>query len=273
MRSIFFYSTLILIGASIGSFLNVIRFRYPRSLSIVSPRSFCPKCKNPIPFYFNIPILSWILLKGECYFCESKISFSYPLIEFLTASLFILNSFFVDTLSPIYNLNLLGLNIFAAILLVVSIIDFDKMIIPNEFIVIGSIIGVLFNLISLKFLGSESFFYVFYRFILLSFLGAIFLELLNFIISLVIKKDAFGIGDVKYLFMIGTWLGLNGIICTFILSLYIGGLITIILIIFKRIRFFGKIPFGPYLSISAYIVGLFGSNNIILLIKNFYKLI
>ena len=90
-------------------------------------------------------------------------------------------------------------------------------------------------------------------FVFLSFIGALSIEFLNFLISLLIKKDAFGFGDIKFLFLIGCWLGFKGIYCTLLLSLYIGGLFTIILIIFKRISKKGKIPFGPYLSISAYI--------------------
>ena len=146
------------------------------------------------------------------------------------------------------------------------------MIIPNELIIIGSISGFLFNLVSLDFFGNESFISVLYQFVWLSFWAAISVELLNFLISLLIKKDAFGFGDIKFLFLIGCWLGLKGTICTFVLSLYIGGLFTLILIIFKKIPNKGKIPFGPYLSISAYIVGLIGSNNILMLLKEFYKL-
>ena len=266
------YIFLTLIGASIGSFLNVIRFRYPRKISILKPRSFCPNCKNKIPFYFNIPILAWIFLRGKCFFCQNKISISYPFIEFITAALFVLNSFFSGSLSSIYSLNLIGLNIFAVILLISSIIDFDNMIIPNEVILIGSISGFIFNLISLDFFGNESFFYVLYQFVILSLLGAISIEFLNFLISLIIKKDAFGFGDIKFLFLIGCWLGFKGIYLTLLLSLYIGGLFTIVLIIFNRISKKGKIPFGPYLSISAYIVGIVGSNNISTILKKIYSL-
>ncbi len=267
------YIILFVIGASVGSFLNVIRFRYPKDISIVKPRSFCPSCKNNIPFYFNVPILSWFFLRGKCYYCESKIPFSYPFVEFLTATLFVLNSFFSGSIAYEYNLNLIGLNIFTVILLISSMIDFDNMIIPNEFVIIGLILGSIINLLSLEYFSSESIFYIFYKFIFLSFLVAIFLEFLNFLISLIIKKEAFGFGDIKYLFMIGCWLGFKGMICTFLMSMYIGGILTIVLILFKKVQSSGKIPFGPYLSISAYITALFGSENIIYLIKNFYNFI
>jgi leader peptidase (prepilin peptidase)/N-methyltransferase len=216
--------------------------------------------------------LAWIYLKGKCFIRQAKISISYPLVEFITAILFVLNSFFSGSLSSIYSLNLIGLNIFAVILLISSIIDFDNMIIPNEVILIGSISGFIFNLISLDSFGNESFFYVLYQFVILSLLGAISIEFLNFLISLIIKKDAFGFGDIKFLFLIGCWLGFKGIYLTLLLSLYIGGLFTIVLIIFNRISKKGKIPFGPYLSISGYIVGIVGSNNISTILKKIYSL-
>ena len=271
MYSLFFCIFLIVIGSSIGSFLNVIRFRYPKAISIVKPRSFCPNCKNQIPFYLNVPVLSWFYLRGKCFYCKSKIPFSYPFVEFLTAFLFVLN-YFSEPFAYEYNLNLIGLNIFTVLLLISSLIDFDNMIIPNQLVIVGSTLGIISNLVFFSFYGSESILYIFYKFIFISFLGAIFLEFLNFLISLVIKKEAFGFGDIKYLFMIGCWLGLKGMISTLFISIYVGGIITIVLILFKKIPSSGKIPFGPYLSISAYLTSLFGAENIIFLMKNFYNL-
>ena len=272
MNYFFVYATFFVLGACFGSFINVVRYRFPRDISIISPRSFCPQCKTPIPFYLNIPIFSWFFLKGKCNFCKTKISFSYPLIEFFTASFFVFNTFFSNYFSSIYLLDLFYLNIFTTLLIIISLIDFDNMIIPNKLLIIGSCLGFFFNLIKYTFLGNQTFLYVFYKFIILSFLAFIFLEMLNLIISFFLKKDAFGFGDSKYLFMLSTWLGFYGVICTFVLSLYIGGVITIFLIISKKINSSGKIPFGPYLSIAAYVVSLLGPNNIVLFLKNFYKL-
>ena len=272
MEYIFFYLFLFLIGSSIGSFLNVLRFRLPKSFSIIKPRSFCPKCKTSIPFYLNIPIFSWFFLRGKCIFCKSKIPFSYPLIEFFTALLFVLNGFLSINHPSDYKLNLVGLNIFTGFLIIISLIDFDKMIIPNKLIFIGSLLGLTFNFTFFYLLGNQSLLVFLYKFLFLSFIGALCLEILNFIFSLIIKKDAFGFGDVKYLFMIGTWIGLKGQISTFILSIYIGGLITLFLIIIKKISKKGKIPFGPYLSLSAYLVGIFGSESIFLFLKKIYSL-
>ena len=81
-----------LIGICIGSFLNVVIYRLPNEMSILSPRSFCPKCKNKIKWYFNIPIISWIILKSKCNYCSCKISIKYPIIELFTGILFIIFS-------------------------------------------------------------------------------------------------------------------------------------------------------------------------------------
>ena len=272
MEYLFFYLFLFLIGSSIGSFLNVLRFRLPKSFSIIKPRSFCPKCNTSIPFYLNIPILSWILLRGKCIFCKSKIPFSYPLIELFTALLFVLNGFLSLNYPSDNKLNLVGLNIFTGFLIIISLIDFDKMIIPNKLILVGSLLGLIFNFTFFYLLGNQSLLVFLNKFLLLPFIGAFCLEILNFIFSLIIKKDAFGFGDVKYLFMLGTWIGLKGQFSSFILSIYIGGLITLFLIILKKISKKGKIPFGPYLSISAYFVAIFGSENIFLFFKRIYSL-
>ena len=79
-----------LIGICVGSFLNVVIYRLPIEMSILSPRSFCPKCKNKIKWYFNFPILSWIILKAKCNYCSTRISVRYPIVEFITGLLFII---------------------------------------------------------------------------------------------------------------------------------------------------------------------------------------
>ncbi len=261
-----------LLGLCFGSFLNVYRFRYPKSISIIYPSSFCPSCKNKIHWYFNIPIISWFLLKGKCCFCKSRISFSYPLIEFLTAILFALNSFSILHLSTNYFVNLFGLTFFTVIIIAVSLIDFDNYIIPNDLLIFGTISGLLFNIISRKIYYGDNFFGIIYQYLFLSLIFFIIFEILNFTISAIIKKEAFGFGDSKYLFMISTWLGINGALSTLILSIYIGGIFSIILILLKKIPRRGRIPFGPYLSISAYIVGIFGSDYIISIFRNIYNI-
>ena len=272
MESSIYPIFLFILGSSVGSFLNVYRFRYPKSISIIYPRSFCPKCKNKIPWYSNIPIFSWFLLMGKCKFCNSKIPFSYPLIEFITATLFTLNIFSSSNFSPNYGANLIGLTFFTTLIIAASLIDFDNCIIPNDLLIFGIISGLFFNIFTRKIYFGDKFLGIIFQYLFLSFLFFICFEIFNFTISSIIKKEAFGFGDSKYLFMISTWLGINGALTTFILSIYIGGIISIILILLRLIPRKGKIPFGPYLSISAYAVGMIGSDRIISIFRNIYSI-
>ena len=148
MENNLYHIFLFLFGACVGSFLNVYRFRYTKSISIIYPNSFCPKCKKKIPWFFNIPIFSWVWLKGKCDFCKSNISFQYPLIEFLTAILFTLNFFAISHLSSNYLANLIGFNFFSFLLIAASLIDLDNLVIPNNLLFFGSTSGLIFNLVT-----------------------------------------------------------------------------------------------------------------------------
>ncbi len=272
MESALYPIFLFILGSSVGSFLNVYRFRYPKSISIIYPSSFCPKCKKKIPWYLNIPIFSWFLLLGKCKFCKSKILFSYPLIEFITAALFTLTNFSVSHFSPNYFVNLFGLTFFTTLIIAVSLIDFDNYIIPNDLLIFGAISGLFFNVFTRKIYFGDKLLVIIFQYLFLSLIFLICFEIFNFTISSIIKKEAFGFGDSKYLFMISTWLGINGALSTFILSIYIGGITSIILILLRLIPRRGKIPFGPYLSISAYAVGMIGSERIISIFRNIYSI-
>ena len=272
MENTLYLIFLFLLGSSIGSFLNVYRYRYPKSISLISPRSFCPKCKKKIPWFFNIPIISWFYLMGKCNYCKSNISFQYPFIEFITATLITLNIFAVSHFSPNYFVNLIGLTFFSSLLIAASIIDLDNLVIPNELLLFGSISGLIFNLVTRKIYFDDNFQAIIYKYLLLSIIFLLFFEIFNFIISAVLKKQAFGFGDSKYLFMISTWLGIKGALFTFILSIYIGGIISILLILLRLIPRKGKIPFGPYLSLSAYVIGMIGTEKVFLIIRDFYMI-
>ena len=272
MENIIYPIFLFLFGSCIGSFLNVYRYRYPKSISVVYPRSFCPKCKKKIPWFLNIPIISWFFLRGKCNFCKSKISFQYPLFEFLTAILITLNIFAIPHFAPNYFVNLIGLTFFSSFLIAASLIDFDNLVIPNNLLIFGSISGLLFNLVAKKIYFAENVLTVIYNYLIMSIIFLILFEIFNFIIGMIIKKEAFGFGDSKFLFMISTWLGIKGALFTFILSIYIGGIISIALILARIIPRKGRIPFGPYLSISAYIIGMIGSDKVLMFLREFYSI-
>jgi len=238
--------TIFLTGACIGSFLNVCIYRIPLNRSIVYPGSACPNCKTPLPFYLNLPILSYILLRGKCRFCQKSISFRYPMVEAMTG-------FLALALVAKFGMTLTFLFWFAftATLLVISFIDIDLQIIPDTI----SLPGILI-------FGSSSLFVPEMRFIdtIIGILvGGGVLYLIALLYYLIRKEEGMGGGDIKLLAMIGGAVGFKGVAFTlFVGSLLgtMGGIITMVLTRFATIRL--KIPFGPFLSAGAILYIFFG---------------
>lgn len=245
------------LGAIIGSFLNVCIYRIPKGLSIVRPSSRCPSCGTPIKFYDNIPILSYILLAGRCRSCKTKFSVKYPLIEFLNAFLYvvIVNRFGIEL--PWIPLVFC---IFVSALIVIFFIDLEYQIIPNSITLPGIPIAII--------LGSTILPDPFSRTELLGFRSSIagFLAgggsfyLIAVLGKAILKKDAMGGGDIKMMAMVGGLLGWKGIILTTFLGSLLGSIIGMSLIILKGREWGSKIPFGPYLALGALISVLWGQD-------------
>jgi len=140
-----------MLGLSVGSFLNVCIYRMPRDLSIVKPRSYCPHCHQPIKFYQNIPLISFILQKGKCAGCEKNISWRYPLVELisgiLTLAIFFIFGFSIDAIMY---------SVFCYALIVVTFIDIDFRVIPDIISVGGILVGVLFSFFAYSVSWKES---------------------------------------------------------------------------------------------------------------------
>lgn len=226
-------------GMCIGSFLNVCIYRLPASKSIADPpRSICPNCNNYIRYYDNIPVLSYIWLKGRCRHCNTPISFRYPLVEVMTGIVAL-------NVLLIFGLTLEGLVYFAFIssLLVITFIDIDHKIIPNIITLPGIPIGFIasFALPTVTLKDSA----------LGLLAGGGSLWLVAWAYSLITRKDGMGGGDIKLLAMMGTIIGWQGVIFTIFVSSAVGTLvgITIILVQDKNMKF--AVPFGPFLSIGA----------------------
>jgi len=225
------------LGLIIGSFLNVCIYRIPRGISITKPLSFCPACKKSIRFYDNIPIISYILLKGKCRYCGNPISIQYPLVELLTG-IFSLVLFYKYGLRLEYAFYL----IFVSSLIIISGIDIQYQIIPN----LITIPGMLFGLLIAFFLGKGLF-----NAISGLVLGGGSLLLVSWIYSLVTGKEGMGGGDIKLLGMIGAWLGPRSIFPVVMLASFSGVIISIIVFIAKNKGKETAIPFGPFLSLGA----------------------
>jgi leader peptidase (prepilin peptidase) / N-methyltransferase len=234
-------------GAVIGSFLNVCIYRIPRNKSIVKPNSFCPNCETPIKVYDNIPIIGYILLGGKCRQCGTKISKRYPLIELLTAILYLM---FYRKLGLTFELFVTLL--FVTLLIAVAFIDLDFQIIPDVLSIGGLVTGLVFAIFRPMFLYIDPKF---------GFLDALYGVLLGggvlFIIAygyqLIMKREGMGGGDIKLLAMIGAFTGFKGVLFSLIGGSIIGTLVGIPLMLIKKENTKYAIPFGPFLSLSAVI--------------------
>lgn len=234
-------------GLLIGSFLNVLIYRLPRGLSFAKGRSFCPECKKKISWYDNIPLLSFLILKGKCRNCKEKISWRYPAIELLTGTIFLV--------SYLSHLSFLGYLLFSS-LIVIFFIDLKHFIIPLEIIYPLIILFLIFRIIDGNFLN-----YFF------SGLGAFLFLLILFLIT---RGKGMGFGDVQFAFLMGLALGFPKIIAAFYLAFLTGAIIGLILIIRGKAKFKKPIPFGPFLSGSVFISYLWGEKIVNFVLAKFF---
>ena len=251
-----------LFGLLIGSFLNVCIYRLPRDLSVARPsRSFCPLCEATIAWYDNIPVLSYILLKGQCRACAAKISWRYPLVELLTAA-----AFFASFQIAGPGLLAIKLCVFSAIQIALIFSDLEERILPDEFTLGGILVGIVFSWFvlmpsSLIFLlapytwdrhwtslAESVFSATFVSFALWGF-GELYYRIR--------KREGLGFGDVKMVGMFGAFFGLQGALLFMIAGSILGsvsGLLYIFLA--KKDAASYELPFGSFLGLSALILSL-----------------
>jgi leader peptidase (prepilin peptidase)/N-methyltransferase len=233
-------------GMCIGSFLNVCIFRLPSSMSIIRPsHSLCPHCKSAIKFYDNIPVISYLWLKGRCRNCKASISLRYPLVELITGILAVAILF-------LSGLTLEGLVyfIFISSLLVITFIDIDHKIIPDVITLPGIPIGIAASFLLPAMTLKSS--------LIGLLVGGGSLLIVAWVYSLITRKEGMGGGDIKLLGMIGTFIGWKGVIFTIFAASLSGTLVGIIVMLQKRENLKFAIPFGPFLSIGAISYVFFG---------------
>ena len=230
-------------GAIVGSFLNVCIHRMPKGESIVSPGSHCPKCKKPIHWYDNIPVLSYLFLLGKCRSCKAQISPRYIIVELITAALAVV-LFTVFGPSPKFA----GYSLLLAGLVVATFVDLDISEIPDEISLGGLAVGLIFASIFPEILSEASW----NKALIGSALGALAgggsIYLMGFFGEMVFKKEAMGGGDVKLMAMIGAFLGWKLALLTFFIAPLFGSVAGIIFMI-KNDQ--NVMPYGPYLSLAA----------------------
>jgi leader peptidase (prepilin peptidase) / N-methyltransferase len=233
-----------LFGTVIGSFLNVVIYRLPRGQSLVSPPSTCPGCGARIRPIDNVPVLSWLMLRGRCHKCRAPISIQYPVVELVTGVLFLL----VAWLTPIGPL-LAARLLLVVILVVLFGIDLHHQILPNVITLPGIVIGLLFSLVGPPGWLSS---------LIGILLGGGILYGIAAAYYLVRREEGLGMGDVKMLAMIGAFLGWKAVLVTLILSSFAGALVGVGIIAFTKGTMRLALPFGTFLSLGAVAAMLVG---------------
>lgn len=267
LHPISFFLAVTVFSLVIGSFLNVVIYRLPKileqgwkqecreflsdelthtspkkqkQLTLSTPASSCPHCQKPIRFYQNIPLLSWLYLRGKCAQCQHKISVRYPLVELTTALLSL-------AIAYLYGVSLLTLFILILTwaLICLTLIDFDHMILPDQITLPILWLGLLVNLNGLivpldqAIIGAVS--------------GYLSLYTVYWLFKLATGKEGMGHGDFKLFALFGAWLGWQLLPLLILMASAVGAIIGISLILFKKHQRQQVIPFGPYLAISGWI--------------------
>ena len=257
-------------GLIFGSFYNVCIWRIPEGTFWKTARSGCRNCSTPIPWYLNIPLLSWISLRGKSACCKTSISPQYPLVEFITAMAAVLLYIkfpFVSTwqgdirISPGELIQFIHAFVFFSILLISSVIDIRHLIIPD-----GLSLGLVATAPLVVYFLPH---YTWPDALIGVLLGGGILYLVAWIYWITRKIAGMGMGDVKLLAGIGGWLGWQSVFPTILYSSVLGSLVGLFLMLVRRkkdLRF--EIPFGPFLAAGALIHMFFGSQLLDLLLNH-----
>jgi len=230
-------------GVAVGSFLNVCIHRLPLCESLAFPASHCPSCQTPIKPYDNIPIVSYLLLRGRCRSCGAPISMQYPIVEFTTGAVFLAAFLLFD--SPIIYQRLL----FACAMIVLFVIDLEHRILPDVITLPGIALGLVFSffmppgwrdsLIGLAVGGGS-----------LWLMGEAYFRIRG--------EEGMGFGDVKMLAMIGAFLGWKLMLLTLLMGSFIGSAIGVGMIALKRGDMKYALPFGTFLAVGALVASVLG---------------
>jgi leader peptidase (prepilin peptidase) / N-methyltransferase len=234
----FLYIFLTSVGAAVGSFLNVLIFRIPEGQSIVLPSSHCPKCGHAVRVYDNIPIISYLILRGKCRDCHEKISVQYPIVEAITAlmSLFLFLKFGLS-------FKYLSSFIFTCALITITFIDLRHQIIPDVISLPGIPVFFFLAVFFMDLTVWES--------LLGILIGGGCLFAIAFLYEIITKREGMGGGDIKLLAMLGAFLGWKSLFFILFVSSLLGAVVGVSAMIIKGQDMKYAVPFGPFLSIAA----------------------
>ncbi len=247
-------------GACIGSFLNVCIYRIPLDQSVISPPSHCFSCDKRVAWFDNIPLLSYLVLRGRCRHCKTSYSCRYFFVELLTGVLFLLVWFkFSGTAEAVvYDPRILVYWLFIGGLVLGTFVDFDHFILPDRVTIGGMIAGVLVSLLVPSLHGADGLVQSGIRSLIGLAAGFGSLYAVAEIGTFMFKKEAMGFGDVKLLGAIGAFLGWKAVLFTILFSSLVGSVVGVSLIVIGGKEWQSRIPFGPYLAVAGVVWILWG---------------
>ena len=233
-----------LLGLMLGSFMNVCIYRLPRGLSPVRPRSSCPSCGHMLSWYENVPVVSYLVLRGRCRACRAWISPMYPIVEFITGAVFLAGYVWYGP-TPLLIVRL----VFAWAMIALFVIDLQHKILPNVITLPGIVVGVLANALAgpgwvASLIGAA--------------VGAGILFAIAEVYYRVRHEEGLGMGDVKMLGMIGAFLGWKLVLVTLVLSSFLGSIVGIGVLIAKKESLKYALPFNTFLAADALITAIDG---------------
>ena len=237
---------LILFGLIWGSFLNVVIYRLPLKKSVVKPASYCPKCKATIKFYDNIPVISYLILSGKCRYCKTGISIQYPLIETITAFSFWAAYQYTGEIT----IHMAAIIVFLGLIIALGIIDLKHMILPDELTLGGAALFLIYAFFHPEQNTIEL--------IVTALAAALFFAAIYFYYVKIRKREGLGFGDVKFMLLLGAFLGFQKLTVAVLLASFAGVLVGLFFIVFKKKTVKLALPFGTFLSLGSYISLFFG---------------
>ena len=232
-----------IISISIGSFINVCIYRLPIEKNLNIP-SYCPNCNIKIKYIDNIPLISFILLKGKCKNCNKNISFQYPFIELLTSFIAVIIYLkFGFTIVAIFSF------LFVISLIILIFTDYQHFIIPNEITYSFITLGILVSLTNYSIIDLSI-----YECLIGGLVSGLILFISSKIFFYIKKIEGMGMGDIKMIAMIGFWLGLPNTIFIIILSAFFGSIVGLLLIYIKKMNRYDHIPYGTFIGLTAILI-------------------
>ena len=256
MENLVIGGLVLMLGAAVGSFLNVVIYRLPAGLSLLHPPSRCPKCHTSLQPYDNVPILGWLWLRGKCRYCRAPITMRYPLIEALTAALFLATflQWGVAWITPAYWALL-------SWLVALAFIDVDTLTLPNPLTQSGLVLGLVAqSVIPLVNTGAWQAAVVgFMNGILGMVVGLWVFEIITLVASLALGQTAMGGGDAKLAALLGAWLGWPGVLLSGFLACLLGAVVGGGAMALGWMRRPQPLPFGPFLALGAVLTVFWGA--------------